>query len=110
MSHGLSAYTERHHAGEIVDQLLRQRLLSSPKLVKCTDRASIARPTMFSVAHAAGLPTYMFVGKAKLKHLLSRPSDAELKVAGFQGAEGPNARKCTLRARISPGFWLMFPE
>lgn len=33
-------YTGRHHAGEIVDQLLRRRLLSSPKLVKCTDGAS----------------------------------------------------------------------
>jgi hypothetical protein len=33
-------YTGRHHAGEIVDQLLRHRRLSSPKLVKCTDGAS----------------------------------------------------------------------
>ncbi len=33
-------YTGRHHAGEIVDQVLRHRLLSSPKLVKCTDGAS----------------------------------------------------------------------
>ncbi len=33
-------YTGRHHAGEIVDQLLRHRLLSGPKLVKCTDGAS----------------------------------------------------------------------
>jgi len=33
-------YTGRHHAGEIVDQLLRHRLISSPKLVKCTDGAS----------------------------------------------------------------------
>ena len=33
-------YTGLHHAGEIVDQLLRRRLLSSPKLVKCTDGAS----------------------------------------------------------------------
>lgn len=33
-------YTGRHHAGEIVDQLLRHRMLSSPKLVKCTDGAS----------------------------------------------------------------------
>ena len=33
-------YTGRHHAGEIVDQLLKHRLLSSPKLVKCTDGAS----------------------------------------------------------------------
>lgn len=33
-------YTGRHHAGEIVDQLLRRRLLASPKLVKCTDGAS----------------------------------------------------------------------
>jgi transposase len=32
--------TGRHHAGEIVDQLLRHRLLSRPKLVKCTDGAS----------------------------------------------------------------------
>jgi hypothetical protein len=33
-------YTGRHHAGEIGDQLLRHRLISSPKLVKCTDGAS----------------------------------------------------------------------
>ena len=33
-------FTGRHHAGEIVDQLLRQRLVSSPKLVKSTDGAS----------------------------------------------------------------------
>jgi len=33
-------YTGLHHAGEIVDRLLRHRLLSSPKLVKCTDGAS----------------------------------------------------------------------
>jgi transposase len=33
-------YTGRHHAGEIVDRLLRHRLLASPKLVKCTDGAS----------------------------------------------------------------------
>jgi hypothetical protein len=33
-------YTGRHHAGEIVDQVLRHRLLASPKLVKCTDGAS----------------------------------------------------------------------
>jgi ribosomal protein L37E len=33
-------FTGRHHAGEMVDQLLRHRLLSSPKLVKCTDGAS----------------------------------------------------------------------
>ncbi|MEY4514096.1 MAG: hypothetical protein RLZZ450_6218 [Pseudomonadota bacterium] len=46
------------------------------------ERGNIGRPTIFSVAHAAGLPTYMFVGKAKLKHLLGKPSDAQLKVAG----------------------------
>lgn len=33
-------YTGRHHAGEIVDQFLRHRPLSSPKLIKCTDGAS----------------------------------------------------------------------
>jgi hypothetical protein len=41
-------YTGRHHAGEIVDQVLRHRLLSSPKLVKCTDGAS----KNFDHAHA----------------------------------------------------------
>jgi Type I phosphodiesterase / nucleotide pyrophosphatase len=46
------------------------------------ERGAIARPTMFSVAHAAGLPTYMFVGKSKLKHLLYKPNDAELTVTG----------------------------
>jgi len=33
-------YTGRHHAGEIVDQLLEHRPLSSPKLIKSTDAAS----------------------------------------------------------------------
>jgi hypothetical protein len=33
-------YTGRHHAGEIVDQLLWRRLHTSPKLVKVTDGAS----------------------------------------------------------------------
>jgi transposase len=33
-------YTGRHHAGEIVDRMLRRRLRSEPKLVKCTDGAS----------------------------------------------------------------------
>ena len=32
--------TGRHHAGEIVDAMLRLRLSSGPKLVKCTDGAS----------------------------------------------------------------------
>jgi hypothetical protein len=36
----ITFYTGRHHAGEIVDQTLRHRLPSSPKLVKCTDGAS----------------------------------------------------------------------
>jgi arylsulfatase A-like enzyme len=47
------------------------------------EHGNINRATMFSVAHAAGLPTYMFVGKAKLKHLLGKPSDAQLKFAGM---------------------------
>jgi hypothetical protein len=46
------------------------------------ERGNIGRPTMFSVAHGAGLPTHMFVGKAKLKHLLGKPTDAQIKVAG----------------------------
>ncbi|MDB4973779.1 MAG: hypothetical protein JWN48_2120 [Myxococcaceae bacterium] len=46
------------------------------------DKGPIARPTMFTVAHEAGLPTYMFVGKSKLKHLLTKPSDAEINIAG----------------------------
>jgi len=41
-------YTGRHHAGEIIDQVLRRRLASSPKLVKCTDGAS----KNFDHAHA----------------------------------------------------------
>lgn len=47
------------------------------------ERGVISRPTIFSVAHAAGLPTAMFVGKNKLKHLLARPSDAEFKMGGM---------------------------
>lgn len=47
------------------------------------DHANINRATMFSVAHGAGYPTYMFVGKAKLKHLLAKPTDAQLKIAGM---------------------------
>lgn len=44
-------YTGRHHAGEVVDRVLRHRLLSSPKLVKCTDGAS----KNFAHEHAAQL-------------------------------------------------------
>jgi hypothetical protein len=47
------------------------------------DRAAIGRPTVFSVAHAAGLPTAMFVGKAKLKHLLGKPTDASFTMGGM---------------------------
>jgi arylsulfatase A-like enzyme len=38
---------------------------------------------MFSVAHEAGLPTAMFVGKAKLKHILGHPTDAAFTMAGM---------------------------
>jgi hypothetical protein len=44
-------YTGRHHAGEIVDAVLRHRLVSNPKLVKCTDGAS----KNFDHAHADAL-------------------------------------------------------
>jgi hypothetical protein len=47
------------------------------------DRGTIVTPTVFSVAHAAGLPTAMFVGKAKLKHLLGKPTDAEFTMGGM---------------------------
>lgn len=41
-------YTGRHHAGEIIDQVLGRRLGSRPTLVKCTDGAS----KNFDHAHA----------------------------------------------------------
>jgi ribosomal protein L37E len=41
-------YTGRHHAGEVVDQVLGRRLASRPTLVKCTDGAS----KNFDHAHA----------------------------------------------------------
>lgn len=41
-------YTGRHHAGEIIDQVLGRRLASRPTLVKCTDGAS----KNFDHAHA----------------------------------------------------------
>jgi hypothetical protein len=41
-------YTGRHHAGEIIDQVLGHRLSSRPTLVKCTDAAS----KNFDHAHA----------------------------------------------------------
>jgi hypothetical protein len=41
-------YTGRHHAGEIIDQVLGRRLASRPTLVKCTDGAS----KNFKHAHA----------------------------------------------------------
>ena len=40
--------TGRHHAGEVIDQLLRRRSASRPPLVKCTDGAS----KNFDHAHA----------------------------------------------------------
>jgi hypothetical protein len=41
-------FTGRHHAGEIIDQVLGRRLASMPTLVKCTDGAS----KNFDHAHA----------------------------------------------------------
>jgi transposase len=41
-------YTGRHHAGEIIDQVLSRRQVSRPTLVKCTDGAS----KNFDHAHA----------------------------------------------------------
>ncbi|MBN2491949.1 MAG: hypothetical protein JXQ29_13970, partial [Planctomycetes bacterium] len=41
-------FTGRHHAGEIIDQVLSRRLASRPMLVKCTDGAS----KNFDHAHA----------------------------------------------------------
>jgi hypothetical protein len=41
-------FTGRHHAGEIIDQVLGRRLASRPTLVKCTDGAS----KNFDHAHA----------------------------------------------------------
>jgi arylsulfatase A-like enzyme len=48
------------------------------------ERGVIQRPTVFSVAHASGLPTAMFVGKQKLKHLLGTSSDAQFMMAGMR--------------------------
>jgi arylsulfatase A-like enzyme len=48
------------------------------------DRGAIQRPTVFSVAHAAGLPTAMFVGKQKLKHLLASSNDAQFSMVGMR--------------------------
>lgn len=48
------------------------------------ERGTIQRPTIFSVVHAAGLPSQMFVGKTKLKHLLARKDDAEFNMGGMR--------------------------
>lgn len=48
------------------------------------ERDNIRGPTMFSVARAAGIPSLMFVGKAKLRHLLGSPDDADFRLAGMQ--------------------------
>ncbi len=47
------------------------------------ERGNIAAPTIFSLVHRAGLPTAMFVGKAKLKHLLAHTDDAAFKMGGM---------------------------
>jgi hypothetical protein len=47
------------------------------------DHGAIAAPTVFSVTHAAGLPTAMFVGKGKLRHLLGKSADASFTMAGM---------------------------
>jgi predicted AlkP superfamily pyrophosphatase or phosphodiesterase len=48
------------------------------------ERGTIQRPTIFSVAHAAGLPTLMFVGKTKLRHLLADKHEAEFSMGGMR--------------------------
>jgi len=47
------------------------------------ERGAIAVPTIFSLVHQAGLPTAMFVGKGKLRHLLGRANDSSFKVGGL---------------------------
>jgi len=47
------------------------------------ERGTIQVPTIFSVTHAAGLPTKMFVGKTKLRHLLAQKQDAEFNMGGM---------------------------
>jgi predicted AlkP superfamily pyrophosphatase or phosphodiesterase len=48
------------------------------------ERGTIQRPTVFSVVHAAGLPSMMFAGKTKLKHLLGRKEDASFTMGGMR--------------------------
>lgn len=48
------------------------------------ERGTIQVPTIFSVVHAAGLPSTMYVGKTKLRHLLARKDDAEFNMGGMR--------------------------
>lgn len=74
------------------------------------DRGQIQRPTLFSVAHAAGLPTKMFVGKGKLRHLLTSPRDAELTVVGMRCDRLVDAALPQLREATRGVFFLHFAD
>lgn len=74
------------------------------------ERGQILRPTLFSVAHAAGLPTVMFVGKGKLRHLLTSPRDAQLTVVGMRCDRLVDAALPYLREARSGVLFLHFAD
>jgi arylsulfatase A-like enzyme len=74
------------------------------------DRGAIQRPTVFSVAHAAGLPTAMFVGKHKLKHLLSASTDAQFMMAGMRCDRLLNGALAHLRSATQGLVFLHFSD
>lgn len=74
------------------------------------ERGQILRPTLFSVARAAGLPTTMFVGKGKLRHLLTSPRDAQLTVVGQRCDRLVDAALPTLREARSGVLFLHFAD
>ena len=74
------------------------------------ERGQIQRPTLFTVAHAAGLPTVMFVGKGKLRHLLASPRDAQLTVVGMRCDRLVDAALPYLREAKSGVLFLHFAD
>jgi arylsulfatase A-like enzyme len=72
------------------------------------ERGAVRFPTIFSAAHAAGIPATMFVGKSKLKHLLTSPSDATLKVAGMKCKKVVDQATPTLRGTRGELVFLHF--
>jgi predicted AlkP superfamily pyrophosphatase or phosphodiesterase len=73
-------------------------------------RGKIHGPTLFSVAHAAGLSTAMVVGKPKLEHLVLPDSVDNFDYAGFTDRQMVNHALAVIQAGLPNVLFIHLPD